>query len=400
MKAGLEKEMAKLATMAITLMLCSADLCRSGDWRIETVDSSGPGRSSSLKIDTHGNGHLAFTVEDGNRNPLKYAIWDAGIKKWFVMPVDQGVSTCSLALDSKQRPHIAYVDFGTGSGAKLRYAKWDGAAWKKQAIPLNSDVIAYYASIALDAQDNPSISFYEYRGPKDTEIRIRMRVVTWTGEYWRVGTVDGQEGSGKFNAMAVDGKGNIHLGYANVSAGTSGMRYAYWNGKSWMLEVVEGTAQNNGETVGYSVSIAIDGENNPHITYSNASNPMVKYAVRRNGRWQIQPIDRLGAIGYPDRNSIAVDDRGNPFITYYDAARGTLKLAYKQGPARWAVEALESNAAGFASSIQLHNGTIWIAYGDDGGQGVKIATSDLASRTVADSSELRNDTALPTAKVQ
>jgi hypothetical protein len=254
----MEKRMVKLSAVPIALILCSAVPSRAGDWRVESVDNSGPGRSSSLKIDSRGNAHLAFTVEDGNNHPLKYAMWDGGIKRWFVMPVDQGVSTCSLALDSKQRPHIAYVDYGTGSGAKLRYAQWDGSAWKKQAIPLNSDVIAYYTSIALDAQDKPSISFYEYRGPRDTEVRIRMRVVTWTGELWKVGTVDGQEGSGKFNAMAVDGQGRIHLAYANVSAGTAGMRYAAWNGKSWTLEVVEGTAENNGETVGYSVAIAID----------------------------------------------------------------------------------------------------------------------------------------------
>jgi hypothetical protein len=398
MKRVSEKEMVRLSAIAVALLLCGAASSQAGDWQIQSVDNSGPGRSSSLKIDSLGNAHLAFTVEDGNRNPLKYGIWDRGVKRWFVMPVDEGVSTCSLVLDSKQRPHIAYVDFGTGTGAKLRYAHWDGTTWKKQAIPLNSDVIAYYNSIVLDAEDRPSISFYEYRGPKDTEIRIRLRVVTWTGEYWRVGTVDGQEGSGKFNAMAMDAQGRIHLAYANVSAGTAGMRYAYWNGKSWALEVVEGTAENNGETLGYSVAIAVDSENNPHITYSNASSPMVKYAVRRNGRWQIQPIERLAAVGYPDRNAITLDARGNPFVSYYDAGRGTIKLAYKQG-SRWAAEAFDSNGAGFASSIQIHGDTIWIAYGDDGRQGIKIASSDLASRTAPQASELQNS-ATPPAKIQ
>jgi hypothetical protein len=124
----MEKRMVKLSAVPIALILCSAVSSRAGEWRVETVDNSGPGRSSSLKIDSRGNAHLAFTVEDGNNHPLKYAIWDGGIKRWFVMPVDQGVSTCSLALDSKQRPHIAYVDYGTGSGAKLRYAQWDGSA--------------------------------------------------------------------------------------------------------------------------------------------------------------------------------------------------------------------------------------------------------------------------------
>ena len=196
---------------------------------IETVDPSGAGKSSSLKIDKDGNAHICYIGAPGAS--LKYGFWDHLLKRWFLMVIANDANACSLALDSKQNPHISYADYGSGEGSKLRYASWDGTAWKKQAIPLNSEVITAYSSIGLDLNDYPSLAFYEYRGPRGTAFKIRLRNVMWNGKYWDVRTIDGQEGSGKVNNMAVDSQGRFHLAYANVASGE--MRYAYWNGKSW-----------------------------------------------------------------------------------------------------------------------------------------------------------------------
>src|SRR5207248_9157819 len=247
-------------------------------------------RFSSLRIDKDGNAHVAYVADDGAKYPLKYSFWDHSLHKWFGMTVDESASYSSLALDSKQHPHISYADYGTTNGAKLKYASWDGTSWRKETIPLNAEIIAYYTSIVLDAHDNPSISFYEYDGPKGTEFRVRMRVVTKDAGYWQVKTVDGQNQSGKFNALAIDQQGQLRLAYANVNALTAGVRYGYWDGKSWKLELVDGREQNNQENVGYSVCIALDKEGNPHLSYMNYSSPAVKYAVRKNGRWQTQVI--------------------------------------------------------------------------------------------------------------
>jgi hypothetical protein len=353
-------------------------------WQIEVVDASGAGKFTSMKVDKLGNVHVAYVFEDGNRYPLRYAFWDATLKKWFKITVAEGAGPCSLALDSKQRPHISYVQFGAGSGAKLQYAKWDGAAWKIQAIPLSSDIIAYYNSLILDGNDNPSISFYEYRGPKETEFRIRLRNVMFRGDHWEVRTIDSQEGSGKFNSAAIDAKGNVHVAYANVSAGTAGIRYARWNGVTWNAEVVEGMGENNGDTVGYSAGIAVDGEGDPHITYVNASRPMLKYAVRKGGKWQIYGVDRLGGVAYPDRNSIAIDEKGMPYIGYYDAGRGLLKVAYPSGK-NWTVEVVDGNGSGFTSSIQVDRHTVWISYADQANGALKVA-----HREVADTATISN----------
>jgi len=377
------KALSIIAGLAI-LPAAAAAVATGSAWQIDLVDQTGPGKSSSLKIDKNGNVHVAYVVDDGGTYPLKYAFWDHALKRWFVMAVAQNSGACSLALDSKQRPHISFVDYGTASGSKLRYAYWDGAAWQKQAIPLNSDIIAYFNSIALDANDRPSISFYEYRGPKESEIKIRLRMVTWTGEYWQVRTIDGEEGSGKFNSMAIDASGRIHIAYANVSANTAGLRYALWNGAAWKTEIVDTAPQNNGDAVGYSTCLALDKDGDPHIAYMNESNPGLKYAVHKGGQWRIFAVERLARIGYPDRNSIAVDENGRPYISYYDAGRGILRLAHVSGQ-KWMIETVDGNGAGFTSSVAIHDGAIWISYADDAGA-LKVAHRALQSDEALDAS--------------
>jgi hypothetical protein len=347
-------------------------------WEIEVVDHTGSGRFSTLKIDRDGNCHVSFVVEDAEHT-LKYGFWDHRLKRWFVMPVATGASFSSMALDSKQRPHIAWADFGTGSGTKLRYAHFDGTRWEIEPVRLSSDVVGYYTSIAMDSHDMPSISFYEMRGPKGTDLADRMRVVTRNEEGWEVRTVDADAQSGKFNSIAVDSHGGIHLAYANVSGLLGGMRYAYGFDKAWRVEILEGLRENNNGYVGFSAAIAVDKDSNPHVTYMNQSTGAVKYAVRRNGSWQIQAIDKISKVGYPDRNSITLDEDGRPYITYYDGGAASLKIAYLDGN-KWVGEVIDRAASGFTSSAQIHDGMIWVSYADDANGGLKVAHAALPGK--------------------
>jgi hypothetical protein len=343
-------------------------------WQIDTVDTSGIGNYTSLRIDQKGNVHVAYVAEDGDHNTLRYAFWDSRLKRWFTMTVANGASFCSLTLDSKQRPHISYADYGTGSGAKLRHAYWDGATWTVTPIPLNSDIVAYYTSIALDPQDRPSMSFYEYRGRKGTDFAVRMRVVTWDGQLWELETVDGENQSGKFNSIAIDSQSRTHLAYANVGAQSAGIRYAVKNGDSWRAEVIEDL--NKGSYFGYSAFLTLDKQDNPHIVYSNSSQRSVRYATHDGKQWILRTIDSVSGISYPDRHSIAIGDDGTAYISYYDLGAGALKLASGKGQ-EWVREVVDSGGVGFTSSSAVHGGQIWIAYADVVNKAMKVARRDL-----------------------
>jgi hypothetical protein len=370
MKAGLLSVLCVAGSLWLPGNILSA-----ADWTVDSVDAVGTQvKYTSMKIDTLGNVHVAYVVDDSNREPLRYAFWDHALKRWFVMTVDLNVGTCSLTLDSQQLPRIAYTDF---AGGRLRYAQWDGTRWKTEALPLNAQNINYYQSIALSSDDRPNIAFYEYEGPKGTDFKIRLRSVMWDGSRWGLRTVDSDQGSGKFNAMVADPQGNLHLVYANVSAATGGIRYAYWNGQAWKTEILEGEKENNGHGVGWSCNIALDKNGIPQITYMDEVEGLVKYAVRRNGRWQIQVIGRVRGVGYPDRNSIALDDHGVPYIGYFDAGRGSLQVTHPDGQ-KWIVETLDTENAGFTSSMQINDGMIWISYGDLANGGLKVAHRSLS----------------------
>jgi hypothetical protein len=308
---------------------------------------------------------------------LKYAFWDHSLKRWFVMKVAEAASMTSLVLDSQQRPHISWANFGT-THSRLWHSFWDGvSSWKNLAIPLAAENVGYYTSIALDPMDNPSISFYEYDGPKGTEYRVRMRVVMWNGQNWEVSTVDGDNQSGKFNSMAADSKGRLHLAYANVNSGTQSIRYSLWDGNTWHRELVDGREVNNTGYICHAVCIVLDQQEVPHVSYMNVSDRLVKYAVRRAGRWLVQSVDRVAGVAYPDRNSIAIDEDGTPFVGYYDSGTGVVKVAHLEGN-NWVTEVIDRAQCGYTSSLQIDRGTVWISYTDEGNGGVKVARASLS----------------------
>jgi hypothetical protein len=135
--------------------------------------------------------------------------------------------------------------------------------------------------------------------------------------------------------------------------------------------MVDDRERSNNELVGWALCIALDEKGQPHLSYVNYSTSTLKYAVRREGKWQIQEVDRLGAASL-DRNSIVVDHYGRPYLGYYDAGAGILKVAWPDGP-KWLVDVVDRNAAGFTSSMQIHDNVLWISYGDQAIAGVKVA---------------------------
>ena len=355
--------------LACLLVLAPAS---AGTWETATVDGATGGSYSSLKIDTFGNAHVVYVTDDG---VLQYSFWDHRLKKWFTANLDQATGFCTIVLDSKQRPHIAYPQFG-----KLMYAHWDGSAWQKQVIPVSSQQTTFFTSIALDAQDNPSIVYYENFTPSGDNI-IRLRIVTRKENFWELVTIDQARGSGKFNSIATDSLGRLHVAYCNVQYENAGLRYAFWDGTQWNRQILEGAGGPG--TYRQAVSLVMDKHNVPHLAYLDVLNQIVKYATQVNGKWQLHSIDSLGSSAFLDRTGIALDERDTPYISYYDAKIGVLKVAYPQQQ-KWTIEVVDSGFAGFTSSIQIYDGTIWVTYSGGPGAPLRFARRSLPKPPVSD----------------
>src|ERR1017187_3491933 len=70
------------------------------------------------------------------------------LNRWFSTNLEKASGFCSLALDSKQRPHISYP-----AGTGVIHSYWDGEKWQKQFANVHARVINYYTSIALDRSE-------------------------------------------------------------------------------------------------------------------------------------------------------------------------------------------------------------------------------------------------------
>ena len=370
---------------------------QASEWKVGTVPGSVGGKFSSLRMDKFGNAHVCYC--DESQGLLQYSFWDHALDRWFNSTVGRCGGFASLVLDSKQHPHISYPGAGNGN---VVHVYWDGSFWKTQPIELHATVINYYTSIALDSNDYPTISYYEEQSASP-DVKGRLRGIAWNGKFWEVRTVDSDIGSGKFNFMATDSMGNPQIAYANSEYLNLSLRYARWNGHSWAIEILEGkgvsSTSNRGaieigqaesrsdlcftagqcganspqkEVAPRSVAMVLGKDDIPHIAYADANNRILKYATKRNGNWELEAVDSLAGVGYPDRNGIALDRQGNVYISYYDSGRGSLKVAH-QKDRKWVVEVVDQSFAGFTSSLQISDANIWVTYASETGRQLKFA---------------------------
>jgi hypothetical protein len=103
----------------------------------------------------------------------------------------------------------------------------------------------------------------------------------------------------------------------------------------------------------------------------------VKYATKRNRKWEFEIVDSINGVGYPDRNGIAVDEDGDVYLSYYDSARGLLKVAHRNTDQKWVVEVVDQGFVGFNSSLQISRGDVWVTYSGESGQQLKVARRAL-----------------------
>ena len=100
---------------------------------------------------------------------------------------------------------------------------------------------------------------------------------------------------------------------------------AGWTGSDWSIEIVD----NEGD-VGAYTSLAIDSNDNPHVSYYDNSNSALKYAYWAGSRWLITTIDSVGDVG--SYTSLALDGGDGSHISYHDGNNFDLRYARSLAP--------------------------------------------------------------------
>ncbi|MCW4034598.1 MAG: hypothetical protein NWF03_04470, partial [Candidatus Bathyarchaeota archaeon] len=149
---------------------------QNSSWTIEPVVTSlHLVTFGNMVLDSAGHPHFLgkqYLYPEGSDNrveTVEYVHWDGFV--WKTQTVTSNVSLTQLgllALDSEDRPHIIYISWFP---QQLMYARWIGTEWETYHVDRYALSVSHGFSFALDAMDNPHISYITAPGNSSYWVR-------------------------------------------------------------------------------------------------------------------------------------------------------------------------------------------------------------------------------------
>ena len=129
-----------MVTFLLGLLLMIPGTSKTSVWQRQAADSTGidKGQDCSLMLDSKNNPHIAYY--DHDFQDLRYASYSNGT--WTVEIVDSignAGRNCSLALDDQDRAHISYQQDYLGHYWSLKYATKTDSGWEKIIVDTPKD---------------------------------------------------------------------------------------------------------------------------------------------------------------------------------------------------------------------------------------------------------------------
>ena len=301
---------------------------------VSTV-ASGVTVQTRLVLDASDAPRIAYYVDDPNGDDaLYYAEWNAISSQFIVGQLHKGEGVGknpSLALASGYQPRIAF----DANGYLYYTVRYPGSGWVNSYVntkdPLTQEVYGgadpKCISLGTNYHNNPCIA---YAAGENRELYYAWYSNSW----WRqsVGTPVPQ--GVESVSLAFDANGIPGIAFGSPS----GLHYAWWPGtqyNEWVINPVVGG------DAGQYLSLALDANGYPHISYYDGDNGDLMYVYADASGWKTPyTVDSVGDVG--QFNSLALDSQGKPHISYYDASSGALKYAYEVNP--WYFEIIEIDA--------------------------------------------------------
>lgn len=252
-----------------------------------------------------------------------------------------------LAYDPSGRPNIAYHDH-QGSEldldlGDLTYALRDGGTWTVEAA---SDPGHDGWDSTIEIADDGVV---RAAGVEPSQFGLENGVEYYERRdgAWTATPVGSGPIAYEFNvSLAIDPNGNPAISYYNDGAGE--LWFASFDGSSWSTELV--TAEGD---PGRFSSLVFDADGRPHISFYNptsASSGTVGYAVKDGGSWTVEDLGTLddvslGMVGARRNSAIALDSTGAPHVMFSDESG----IWYaSRGDGGWDVQQIADASAGNA----------------------------------------------------
>ncbi|MHC4983798.1 MAG: hypothetical protein ACYTF6_11625 [Planctomycetota bacterium] len=217
---------------------------------------------------------------------VRYRYWDG--RKWRERPGSGGtyihktseggsLGGICLKLDSKDRPHLAW-----SGGQTIFYAYWDSSGWRHLDESSRSrgldrtDTRSFTPTLALDRRDRPHIAWREEVNRKALQTYYRY----WDGRRWaELGNSATDAGvslpghNSFIPQLAVDSRCRPHLLWC-CGADTnskSEVYYKYWDGRAWRTSAGSGRGGVITDTQEGSnwVQLAVDMFDRAHVAWAS-----------------------------------------------------------------------------------------------------------------------------------
>ena len=279
----------------------------------------------------------------------------------------------SIAIGTDGNPIISYLDLANGD---LKTASCESTSCNNATISTVDSIgnVGTSSSIAIGADGNPIISYYDATNrslkiaacsnPKCTDATVS--------------TIDSNNGDvGQYSSIAIGANGNPIISYFDATS--YALKVASCDNPVCTTAHTTRFADNG--NVGFHSSIAIGSDGRPVISYYDATNEDLKIAACDSftcSSAHRYTIDTTGNVG--EDTSIAIGTDGNPIISYLDRSNYDLKIAHC-GHSRCDPNALNTvinsydvmNVSGFYTSIAIGvDGYPVVAYVDSNLNQVKI----------------------------
>ncbi len=247
----------------------------------------------------------------------------SALEEWEVTLVEANDSpitlygTTSIALDSSGAPNICYRMCGESSSIwfSVKHAALQSDTWDASFVDGGGNAFAILpTSIAIDTEDVIHLGYSNVTAGESL-----VRYANDSAGDWAITDISDGEGIG---AMCVDSRGIGHMCYAVRVGLLDALAYGSNAEGTWTSEIIDDL----NHTV--HASIAIDSDDNVHIAYTIYDGDYsVLYATNADGAWNPSLVD-FGRCGV-----IALDPTDDPSIVYVgeDSDQAAIKCAKRSG---------------------------------------------------------------------
>jgi len=243
-------------------------------WLFQEVDPGGGlvGYDCSIRVSSDGNPMIVWYLPTGG---FRYAVLRDGV--WLATrvdgdPKDYAGKWNSMVLDTKDRPQVAYSDF---PGGQLRYSRYDGKDWIRIILHSAGEDTGgskgMGASIALDPDGNPWISYYDEQS---------LRAIHYTDGKWTKQLVEmlppyvnGFGYKEIHSNIALDHNGNPHIVFESLR----GLEHAWWDGTQWRTQIIVAASV----TSYFDNSMVMDHNDVLYVSYGDVADGSLRLATGR-----------------------------------------------------------------------------------------------------------------------